>query len=382
MSGADDKSLLIYVVDDDQTIRELLMRQIQALGHRAMGFATGGEAIDAVSIAQPGLLLMDLHMPGHNGDEWCQKLKAQPTTAGTPIIILTAADSPHEVMRSWRAGADDFLPKPVRLRQLASKLEAVSRAAAVEPTVRAGGPRVMLADDSRFFASLLGASLENCGLQVLYARSGTEALELFEKNASEIDLVITDLVMPGADGLAVARAVRAKAGTSKPIWILSGSTTGRPANDDQILEVTGRPALDKRVLPIEVIVSRVTASLRLENAELRAAERVPFFSVVEFKPAESADWLSGFSYDVSTGGIFVRSMTPPSPGTELQLRVKFTFRTSAPSSTGKVVWSNAYRARRVFSYPVGMGIRFTVLSSEDTEAIARLVMGGRAGAVA
>jgi uncharacterized protein (TIGR02266 family) len=136
--------------------------------------------------------------------------------------------------------------------------------------------------------------------------------------------------------------------------------------------------LEKRLFPIEAIVSRVSSVVQGQVEALRAAERVPFFSQVEFRAAHTSEFLTGFSYDVSPGGIFVRSLTPLPAGTAVEMRVKITAKTPTPSCFGTVVWANQYRLRTSFSYPVGMGIHFTHLEPEQRAEVQKLVkVGGK-----
>jgi DNA-binding response OmpR family regulator len=108
----------IYVVDDSDDIRVAVVEALTALGMEAVPFATGPAALEAIAARQPGVLLVDLRMEPMAGDELCRKVKENRALTGIPVVVFTAADSAQEVMRTWRAGADDFLPKPIRLPQL------------------------------------------------------------------------------------------------------------------------------------------------------------------------------------------------------------------------------------------------------------------------
>ncbi len=374
MSTAAQGDVLVYVLDSDPLVRDALSKQVVELGCEARAFGRADECLAAMRERKPSLVFADLLLPGRPGDECCRMVKEDATLSDVPVVILTAADAAHEVMRSWRAGADDFLPKPVRGRQLATKIDAVRGAGAQRsPAASADAPRILFVEDSRFFRNVLGSALEHSGFHVLYARTGGEALELCEKNSGAVDGVVADLTMPAMDGLALARALRERPGFEKrPVLLLSSSSP--PAwLAEEARKVTGHPVIERKDLPVEAILGHVTSAMRRITTDLRAAERVPFFSVVEFRRTEAPDWLSGFSYDVSAGGIFVRSMTPLPVRSSVELRVRFTARTSARTASGAVVWSNAYHARTSWCYPVGMGIRFTWLDAEDAEAVARLV---------
>ncbi len=373
MSSDPDAATLIDVVDDTPDVLELVSTMVRKLGFTARGFSSGDECLEAIAVRRPAAVLMDLHMPGRAGDECCRLIKEKPGNATLPVIILTAADAPHEVMQSWRAGADDFLPKPVRLAALQAKLSAIrADESAAAPPPAPAGRSVLLVDDSRFYRSVLGGALEQSGFQVVYAADAAQAMTK-ARSGQAIDAVVTDLVMPRTDGLTLARLLRALPSfQSTPMVMLSGQQP-EPGVGEEIEQVTGGPLLLKKELPLELILTRITGVLKPIAVELRAAERVPFFSVVRYRVAGTQEWLSGFSYDLSGGGIFVRSLTPTEAGSELEMQVKFTFRSPPPTSRGTVVWSNRFGGRRSYSYPVGMGVRFTDLESEDRAAVQRLV---------
>src|SRR3954463_16448096 len=111
MGMAEPQQVLVYVVDDEPEVCELLARQLQTLGCKTQTFTRGEECLAAAAKSKPSLVLIDLMLPGKPGDECCRMLKEIPELSDVPVIIFTGADAAHEVMRSWRAGADDFLPK-------------------------------------------------------------------------------------------------------------------------------------------------------------------------------------------------------------------------------------------------------------------------------
>jgi uncharacterized protein (TIGR02266 family) len=138
------------------------------------------------------------------------------------------------------------------------------------------------------------------------------------------------------------------------------------------LALTGTAVLDKRELPFEVILGRVYRLLKHPAFELRTEERKPFFSVVEFSK-DDQQWCTGFSYDVSSGGIFVRTLTPMPPLTQVQVRLRFLGQQNSGVSRGVVAWANPFRPRSSFAAPVGMGIRLVETSLDFQRQIEGLV---------
>ena len=365
---------LVYVVDDSATIRNLVSIYLRGFGCEPLPLENAEACLKALETQRPIAILMDLRMDPIRGDDCCRRIKELPAFADVPVVMLTGEDSAPEIMRTWRAGADDFLPKPIRPAQLASKLRAIRDGVDHVPSGLAPLARkqLLLADGSVFFRRVLGTALEQSGFRLLYARNGTEALELGRQHAESIDALVLDVFMPGMDGVAVLKALRGVPRlAATPAQLMSARELPVPMLQEA-QALSGRSLLAKSALPPEALVARICTLVQLPAPELRACERKPFFSVVEFQAATGGDWMSGFSYDVSTGGIFVRTLTPLEPDEQVELKVKFGAAASL-SCRGQVSWRNSYRQRRSFAYPVGMGVRFTRLDGDQTALVQSLV---------
>jgi two-component system cell cycle response regulator len=103
--------MTILLVEDNALQRRQIEAQLQPLGHRITSASNGQEAIDHIKSSQPDLIIMDAVMPSMDGFKACEVLKADPSTAHIPIIVLTAL-SRDAKDRSYKAGADDFIRKP------------------------------------------------------------------------------------------------------------------------------------------------------------------------------------------------------------------------------------------------------------------------------
>ncbi len=370
----------VFVVDDMKTIRDLVSLQLEELGCKPEAFESGEQCLKAIGERQPKLILMDLGMAPMRGDECCQRIKQDERLSRIPIIMLTAADAAHEVMNSWRAGADDYLPKPIRLSQLASKIQALRTAepaANGAPSRSAPWQRLMYVENRPFYRTQLGGALEHAGFQILYCNDGADALRALTARQDTIDLVIGDLGVLGAQPLDEARQLRDRAG-QKPMVLTCA--VDQPAETQRaVLQLTGHELLDKRVLPAEAILAKINSLLPRVTLDVRPHERVPFFSVVAFRGGPGDEWLSGFAYNISTGGIFIRTMTPLPPMSEVEMKVQFFAAKDDVCCQGVVAWANAFHSRRAFSYPLGMGVRFSKLDPESEQMVAKLVLsGGRA----
>ncbi len=115
---------LIFVVDDDPDVRELVEYKLVQQGHDVRSAADGQEALRLVPEAMPALLLLDVMMPGLSGFDVLVRLRAEPATRSLPIIMLTAKAQPADVERGIALGANDYMTKPFSPRELVNRIEA------------------------------------------------------------------------------------------------------------------------------------------------------------------------------------------------------------------------------------------------------------------
>jgi two-component system alkaline phosphatase synthesis response regulator PhoP len=104
----------ILIVDDEQPLRELLADVLETDGHRVMMAGNGREALTIVARDRPDLVVSDVMMPHLNGVGLCRQIKADPSTASVPVILMSSV-GPHVVAGS---GADAFLKKPFDLNEV------------------------------------------------------------------------------------------------------------------------------------------------------------------------------------------------------------------------------------------------------------------------
>ena len=113
------RSRLILLAEDNQVAFDMVASYLQGEGYRIIGAGSGDEAVALTERELPALVLMDIRMPGMSGIEAIRRIRELPSPAGEiPLIALTAQASPEERERCLAAGADAFVSKPIRLRQL------------------------------------------------------------------------------------------------------------------------------------------------------------------------------------------------------------------------------------------------------------------------
>lgn len=125
----------ILVVEDDPIIRSTVEYALKRSGFETHGAANGNEALEAASATEPDLVLLDLMLPGINGYEVAERLRAG--GRDMPIIMVTALDQERDKVRGLDAGADDYITKPFSMEELLARVRAnLRRARAKEVLAR------------------------------------------------------------------------------------------------------------------------------------------------------------------------------------------------------------------------------------------------------
>ncbi|MDR1808299.1 MAG: response regulator transcription factor [Propionibacteriaceae bacterium] len=109
----------ILVVDDDASLAEMLQLVLRQEGYETRWCARGDQAVEAFHSAQPDLVLLDLMLPGRDGVDICREIRAQ---SGVPIVMLTAKSDTSDVVDGLEAGADDYIAKPFKPRELVARV--------------------------------------------------------------------------------------------------------------------------------------------------------------------------------------------------------------------------------------------------------------------
>ena len=125
---------MIYLVEDDAGIRELVLYALNNSGYPAQGFETPSAFWQALAKQKPRMILLDIMLPEEDGLQILRKLRADPDTRRTPVIMLTAKGSEYDKVMGLEAGADDYIPKPFGMMELIARVKALLRRAVPEET--------------------------------------------------------------------------------------------------------------------------------------------------------------------------------------------------------------------------------------------------------
>lgn len=118
---------MIWIVDDDSTIRDIEVYTLNTTGFEAKGFPGGAPMFDALKTESPELIVLDIMMPGDDGITILKKLRSNPSTKDIPIIMATAKGTEMDMITGLDTGADDYLVKPFGIMTLVSRIKAVLR---------------------------------------------------------------------------------------------------------------------------------------------------------------------------------------------------------------------------------------------------------------
>ena len=132
---------MIYIVEDDRSIREIELFALKNSGYQAAGFETAKEFSRAMESKKPELILLDIMLPDEDGMEILKKLRARPDTRKIPVIMVTAKDLEIDKVKGLDAGADDYITKPFGVMEMISRVKALLRRSGIT------GERVLACGD-------------------------------------------------------------------------------------------------------------------------------------------------------------------------------------------------------------------------------------------
>ena len=118
---------LIYIIEDDDSIREIEVFALMNAGHKAVGFPCAKDFYKKTEEILPDLCLVDIMLPDENGNEIVRKVRQNPSTKKIPIIMVTAKTTELDLVKGIEDGADDYIKKPFSVMELISRVKALLR---------------------------------------------------------------------------------------------------------------------------------------------------------------------------------------------------------------------------------------------------------------
>lgn len=118
---------MIFCVEDDNSIRDLMIYTLRSAGFEAEGFSDGTGLLDALRTQTPQLIMLDIMLPGEDGISILKRLRHQTSTADIPVIMATAKGTEYDKVMGLDLGADDYLAKPFGMMEMISRIRAVLR---------------------------------------------------------------------------------------------------------------------------------------------------------------------------------------------------------------------------------------------------------------
>ena len=240
----------ILIIDDNQTNRLVLTKNVEALGSRVEAVASGAKGLETLRNAHRTgdpyhVVLLDMQMPGMDGEQTARAIKNDPAVKDVKILILTSMGHRGDAARLEALGCSGYLLKPVKQQMLFDAVVAVlgreedqgpglvTRHSLAEQ--RKLGLRLLLAEDNPINQKLAVVLLQKAGYSVDAVATGAQALERVQVN--QYSAVLMDVQMPEMDGLEATRQIRVwEKATSQHIPIIAMTAHAMQGDRERCLE--------------------------------------------------------------------------------------------------------------------------------------------------
>ena len=229
-------------------------------------------------------------------------------------------------------------------------------------TALAAAKRVVVADDTAFVRDRFKGALDAAGHQTTTVASASELLARVREHRADIDLVVLDLRLPQAHGVALVRSLRAVEGFQAPVVVFSGTI----ANADEVrqLAALGVAGYVNEYTASQHIVPSLTPHLFPDHFNRRSSPRVVIGVSITYRVGNMI--AGALALNISHGGLAIRTTSPPEIGTVVRVRFRLPGGKKEIDADGQVRWTD----RRI-----GMGLQFTRIDPGDQAAVDEFVQG-------
>ena len=170
---------MIFCVEDDQSIRDLMIYTLNSAGFEAEGFSGGEDLFSALKEKLPELIMLDVMLPGEDGIEILKKLRKNAATSNIPVIMATAKGTEYDKVIGLDTGADDYLAKPFGMMEMVSRVKAVLRRSKATNTSKILKIGELEMNENSHIVSV-------CGKKVELTLKEYELLRLFMENPGQV----------------------------------------------------------------------------------------------------------------------------------------------------------------------------------------------------
>lgn len=256
----------VLLIEDSDTQALLFTDVLESAGMEVGRVPTAEEGLQHLRSNRPDLVIVDYHLPGLQGDEFCRLIRANSSTDMIPLLILTDDSESDAEQHGLNCGADDYVAKSNDSDVLLARIDLVMRKAREQKrrTDRDAhffrAHQILVTDDSPTYLAFLEEELKHEGYGVVTAVSGEAAVEI--TTTHRLDCAVVDLVMPGMDGIELCRRIRASRATAEtPLPILIVTSRGSKEKMMEALDVGADDFVDK-ANDTTVLKARIRALLR------------------------------------------------------------------------------------------------------------------------
>jgi len=259
---SDPELIRLLIVDDDIDLLDVTARALSRQGFDVTAAEDGAHAIELVRERPFDVVVLDVRMPGMNGEEVFRVIKR--IVPNVPVIMLTGHGTVQQAFKISREGVFEYLTKPCDVDKLVKVARRAVHETRAEPAAT-DSVRVLLVDDDVEFTETLSMTLTRRGFNVVAKTCGADALAAIGDGA--FDVAVVDLVMPDMDGLELLKRMK-RSQPGVEVLMLTGHPSVR-----QAIEGLADGAFDFLVKPPSI--DTLVAQLRRASAASRGREPPP-----------------------------------------------------------------------------------------------------------
>jgi DNA-binding response OmpR family regulator len=275
---ANQEKATILIVEDNPLTIQTLIEYLKKLELKTLVARSGEEAFRQIESDKPDLILLDVLLPGIDGFETCRRLKSNSSNREIPVIFLTALSETEDKVQGFEAGGVDYITKPFDFKEVAARIntrltiQRLQRRLKARNTGLTSGEKkpgrgekitVLIVDDNAMTVQIIMGYLKGLGYDTLGAQSGEEALKC--SVASQPDLILLDILMPGLDGFETCRRLKSNPAT-KDIPVIFMTALTEMSDKITAFEAGGVDYITKPHHYAE-IVARVNAHLTIRTLQ-------------------------------------------------------------------------------------------------------------------